>query len=130
LLPRPLRSLFVLATAVLSGGILLAGPATAAGPVDAAKALAAPDLPGANDWSCKPSPAHPRPVVLVHGTFANGTVNWLAAAPVLASRGYCVFALTYGAKAGVPVLRAIGPVAGSAAQLSTFVDGVLAATGA
>jgi triacylglycerol esterase/lipase EstA (alpha/beta hydrolase family) len=128
--PRSPRSLLVLVTAVLTGGILLAGPATAAGPVDAAKALAAPDLPGANDWSCKPSSAHPRPVVLVHGTFANGTVNWLAAAPVLASRGYCVFALTYGAKAGVPVLRAIGPVADSATQLSTFVDGVLAATGA
>jgi triacylglycerol esterase/lipase EstA (alpha/beta hydrolase family) len=113
----------------MTGGIMLSGPAGAADPIDAAKALAAPDLPGANNWSCKPSAAHPRPVVLVHGTFANGTVNWLSDAPILASRGYCVFALTYGAKAGVPVLRAIGPVADSAAQLSTFVDGVLAATG-
>jgi triacylglycerol esterase/lipase EstA (alpha/beta hydrolase family) len=126
---RTLRSLLVIATAALSGGIILSGPAGAADPVDAAKALAAPGLPGANDWSCKPSAAHPRPVVLVHGTFANGTVNWLSDAPILASRGYCVFALTYGAKAGVPVLRAIGPVADSAAQLSTFIDGVLAATG-
>jgi triacylglycerol esterase/lipase EstA (alpha/beta hydrolase family) len=129
--PRPLRSLLAIAT-FLSGAIVLSSPlaASAADPVDAAKALAAPNLPGANNWSCRPGAAHPRPVVLVHGTFANGTVNWLAASPVLASRGYCVFALTYGAQAGVPVLRAIAPVADSAAQLSTFVDGVLAATGA
>ena len=126
---RAPRSVLVIATAALTGGIMLSGPAQAADPVAAAKALAAPDLPGANNWSCKPSAAHPRPVVLVHGTFANGTVNWLSDAPILAARGYCVFALTYGAKAGVPVLRAIGPVADSAVQLSTFVDGVLAATG-
>jgi triacylglycerol esterase/lipase EstA (alpha/beta hydrolase family) len=126
---RTPRSLLVIAIATLTGAIMVSSPAEAADPVDAAKSLAAPGLPGANNWSCKPSAAHPRPVVLVHGTFANGTVNWLADAPILASRGYCVFALTYGAKAGVPVLRAIGPVADSAAQLSTFVDGVLAATG-
>ena len=127
--PRALRSLLTVATALL--GVTQLGPAAhAADPVDAAKALAAPGLPGANSWSCRPSAAPPRPVVLVHGTFADGTVNWLAASPILASRGYCVFALTYGARAGVPVLRAIGPVADSAAQLSTFVDGVLAATGA
>lgn len=125
---RALRSLLALAVA----GLALTAPGTAHAddPIDAAKALAAPGLPGANDWSCKPSAAHPRPVVLVHGTFANGTVNWLVDAPILASRGYCVFALTYGAQPGVPVLRAIAPVADSAAQLSTFVNGVLAATGA
>ena len=125
---RALRSLLALAVA----GLALTAPGTAHADdtIDAAKALAAPDLPGANDWSCKPSAAHPRPVVLVHGTFANGTVNWLVDAPILASRGYCVFALTYGAQPGVPVLRAIAPVADSAAQLSTFVNGVLAATGA
>lgn len=131
MLPR-LRSLLAIATAVITGGLFLTAPvsAYASDPIDAAKALAAPDLLGANDWSCRPSAAHPRPVVLVHGTFANGTDNWATDAPILALNGYCVFALTYGAMPGIPVLRAIAPVADSAAQLSTFVDGVLAATGA
>jgi triacylglycerol esterase/lipase EstA (alpha/beta hydrolase family) len=114
---------------MLISGCLLAGPAEA-DTIGDAKALAAPGVPGANDWSCQPSAAHPRPVVLVHGTFANGSVNWPVASSALAARGYCVFALTYGEMPGVPLLRAIGPVARSAAQLSTFIDGVLAATGA
>jgi triacylglycerol esterase/lipase EstA (alpha/beta hydrolase family) len=128
---RRLRPLFLSLTSVLACGLLLtqASPAQADAIGDA-KALAAPGLLGANDWSCRPSSAHPRPVVLVHGTFANGSLNWTAAAPALAAHGYCVFALTYGAVPGVPVLRAIGPVDGSAAQLATFVNGVLAATGA
>jgi triacylglycerol esterase/lipase EstA (alpha/beta hydrolase family) len=107
-------------------------PALTAGadPVAAAKALAAPLVPGANNWSCRPGSAHPRPVVLVHGTFANGSVNWLTIAPALAADGYCVFALTYGEQPGIPILRATAPVPDSAAQLATFVDGVLAATGA
>src|SRR2546429_9145289 len=32
--------------------------------------------PGSNIWSCRPSAADPRPVVLVHGLFANKTDNW------------------------------------------------------
>jgi triacylglycerol esterase/lipase EstA (alpha/beta hydrolase family) len=126
---RGLRSLPLPFAAVLIFSLLFAPPARADAIADA-KALAAPGVPGANDWSCRPRAAHPRPVVLVHGTFANGTVNWPVAAPAFASRGYCVFALTYGAAPGVPVLRGIGPVADSAAQLATFVNGVLAATGA
>ncbi|MEV5748535.1 alpha/beta fold hydrolase [Actinoallomurus sp. NPDC052308] len=130
--PRLLRTLCLTAAAALSC-VLLTGVSTAAhaaDPVDAAKALAAPGVPGANDWSCRPSAAHPRPVVLVHGTFASGSVNWLTVAPALAARGYCVFALTYGEVPGVPVLRAVAPVASSAGQLATFVTGVLAATNA
>ncbi|AUG80579.1 lipase [Kitasatospora sp. MMS16-BH015] len=85
--------------------------------------------PGANDWSCRPTAAHPDPVVLVHGTFENQNDNWHAAAPLLADNGYCVYAFNYGAAQGDPI-QGTGPVAVSAGQLASFVDRVLAATGA
>jgi len=88
--------------------------------------------PGANNWSCKPSAAHPRPVVLVHGTFENMADNWQALSPLLYDNGYCVFALNYGAYAGSGSvgIDATGPIEDSASQLSAFVRKVLAATGA
>jgi len=85
--------------------------------------------PGSNDWECTPSAAHPNPVVLVHGTFGNMTVSWQALAPLLANRGYCVFALDYGGETGSQT-KATGDIPTSAAQLGAFVDEVLAATGA
>jgi len=88
--------------------------------------------PGANDWSCQPSKEHPRAVVLVHGLFANMTDDWQTMSPLLANNGYCVFALTYGndASAGSPQdqFGGLAPMEQSAAQLSAFVDRVLAAT--
>ncbi|MFF7280134.1 alpha/beta fold hydrolase [Streptomyces griseorubiginosus] len=94
-----------------------------------AQAATAPSA-GWNDWSCKPSTAHPRPVVLVHGTFANSVDNWLALAPYLENRGYCLFSFDYGQLSGVPLIHGLGPIDKSAEQLKTFVDKVLAATGA
>ena len=90
--------------------------------------------PGANDWSCRPTAAHPRPVVLVHGLFANMSDNWQTTSPLLANNGYCVFALTYGVTSAplVPGFEFGGltTMEQSAGELSAFVDRVLAATGA
>ncbi|MEU9503416.1 alpha/beta fold hydrolase [Streptomyces sp. NPDC048196] len=98
-----------------------------------ATAPASADAPtvrsGWNDFSCKPSTAHPRPVVLVHGTLGNSVDNWLGLAPYLVARGYCVFSLDYGQLPGVPLFYGLGPVDASAGQLATYVDRVLAATG-
>ena len=88
--------------------------------------------PGANNWSCKPSAAHPQPVILVHGTFADMSDSWQALSPLLYDEGYCVFALNYGSYNGSGSLGvyATGDIATSAQKLSGFVDKVLAATGA
>ena len=111
----------------------------------AAAALAAPAAaladqytdaspPGANDFSCKPSAAHPNPVVLVHGLGATMEANWYWMAPRIAAQGYCVFALTYGlTTSNPPPFNDFGGTVrmeDSALQLSAFVDRVLAATGA
>jgi len=88
--------------------------------------------PGANDWSCEPSATHPRPVVLVHGTFADRSNSWQAISPLLANEGYCVFALNYGSHGGSGALGiyGTGDIPRSASELGAFVDRVLAATGA
>lgn len=89
--------------------------------------------PGSNDFGCKPSAAHPNPVVLVHGTGGSRQTNWATYVPMLKNQGYCVFALTYGAQPGPWPLTSLGGmtrIEDSAAQLATFVDRVLAATGA
>ncbi|MFI1925360.1 MULTISPECIES: triacylglycerol lipase [unclassified Streptomyces] len=116
---RPLAALLLAAAAATV-------PATAAH----ADSTATASSSGWNDYRCKPSAAHPRPVVLVHGTFGNSVDNWLGLAPYLTVRGYCVFSVDYGQLPGVPFFNGLGPIDKSAAQLSTFVDKVLAATGA
>jgi triacylglycerol esterase/lipase EstA (alpha/beta hydrolase family) len=89
-----------------------------------------PDLvpPGTNDWTCKPSAAHPNPVVLVHGTWENAYDNWAYIAPRLQASGECVYALNYSTK-NAP-FNGTGDIKASAGELSTFVDKVLAQTGA
>ncbi len=133
-----LRTLTAAATAVL---VMVVGarPAEAAAyPVDRhfgtgfLRGFLTPTVPppGADDWSCKPSAAHPNPVVLVHGTFANMNDNWRGAAPLLADNGYCVYAFNYGGvSAGAPI-QGVGPIEAGAAKLKSFVDRVLTASGA
>ncbi|WP_223184237.1 triacylglycerol lipase [Streptomyces sp. CBMA152] len=93
------------------------------------------DPPGADDWNCRPSAAHPRPVVLVHGTYENRYNNWARMSPELKAQGYCVYALDYGDTddAGValaPTVKGYGDIKKSSKELAAFVDKVLAASGA
>jgi triacylglycerol esterase/lipase EstA (alpha/beta hydrolase family) len=134
----------LLAAAVIAGGSY-AAPASAAplpvvysGTAALANATLRPDTApaGSNNWSCVPSAAHPRPVVLVHGTVENMTYNWYSLSPLLADEGYCVFAFNYGQLDGVHVglpgsarTGGVAPVTDSAHQLATFVDRVRSATG-
>jgi triacylglycerol esterase/lipase EstA (alpha/beta hydrolase family) len=112
-----LRRIALLA-AVLATLAAAAAPARAA---DVTDLLPAPPPPGANDWSCRPTAAHPSPVVLVHGTFEGAYDNWFDVSPQIKAAGYCLFALEYGD-------RGTGDIAASAGQLARFVDAVLAAT--
>lgn len=121
---RPVAALLLAACATLTP--------SAAAQADSATESAVDSAPhsGWNNYSCKPSATHPRPVVLVHGTLGNSVDNWLALAPYLVNRGYCVFSLDYGQLPGVPLFNGLGPIDKSAEQLDTYVDEVLAATGA
>ncbi|MFI6090364.1 esterase/lipase family protein [Streptomyces sp. NPDC051218] len=117
----------LLMTLLVTGLLTLTPAATSA---SAAPAAPAATSRGWNDYDCKPSAAHPRPVVLVHGTFGNSIDNWLVLAPYLVKRGYCVYSLDYAQLPGVPFFNGLGPIDKSAEQLDGFVDKVLASTGA
>lgn len=116
------RIVIAAVTAVLALGAVMMSTVTA--PAGAASSPTKPVSPyGANKWDCKPSAAHPYPVILVHGTYGdqqsvNDYLSWY-----LTASGYCVFALDYG-------FYGTNAVAQSAGELSVFVDKVLAATGA
>lgn len=85
--------------------------------------------PGVNVSGCKPSAAHPRPVVLVTGTFGNMTDDWAGLGPTLANQGYCVYSTPVGGDPNV-LVQTTGPVVTSAKQIASFVGQVLAQTGA
>ncbi|MFC8917538.1 esterase/lipase family protein [Streptomyces sp. NPDC057116] len=85
--------------------------------------------PGANDWNCKPTEKHPRPVVLIHGTYENAYNNWSELSPKLKEEGYCVFAGNFGAPMG-EVIKGKAAIPESAKEVARFVDRVLTRTGA
>jgi triacylglycerol esterase/lipase EstA (alpha/beta hydrolase family) len=114
------RPAVLLATAAAAAALALT---VSAGSSSAATTDVSP--PGSNDFSCKPSAAHPYPVILVPGTYETMAKNWAVMSPQLKSAGYCVFSLNYGVEYTVP---ASGPIEKSAAELGTFVKRVLGAT--
>ncbi|HXP38577.1 MAG TPA: alpha/beta fold hydrolase [Solirubrobacteraceae bacterium] len=89
-------------------------------------------LSGGNN-NCKPTAAHPYPVVLVHATFADEGSNFVTLAPLLANNGYCVYSFNYGKTILSGLLGSIdglGNIEHSAEELSSFVSTVLSKTGA
>jgi pimeloyl-ACP methyl ester carboxylesterase len=108
--------------------LLLIAPASALAADEPLPPQGAPPA-GTNDFSCKPPAKHPYPVVLVHGTFENMTESWNVFVPTLKRLGYCVFALDYG-NSPLPGINGVGDIPTSARQLQTFVNQVLAKTGA
>jgi esterase/lipase len=102
-----LLSLAAIVAALLT--VLFGGTATAA-----TNPTPGPFPPGTNN--CRPTAVHPYPVVLVHGTFENAAQNWAALAPYLEARGYCVYALNYGANGTQEIHH-------SAIELMNFIQG-------
>jgi triacylglycerol esterase/lipase EstA (alpha/beta hydrolase family) len=86
--------------------------------------------PAGANVPCRPSAAHPYPVVLVEGTFASMFNSFEAVSPDLVNNGYCVYAFNYGQTLPGTGIFATGNISASAAQLSTEVNKVLSATGA
>jgi triacylglycerol lipase len=114
----------LMALAALSFGLCAAAPAQAIPPFGTVWTLKPGiDPPGVNAWKCKPTAAHPAPVVLVHGTWMDRSISWNTIGPKLYLDGYCVFSLDYGN-------RGTQKVADSAVEVSAFIDRVLTATGA
>jgi triacylglycerol esterase/lipase EstA (alpha/beta hydrolase family) len=137
------RLLVAAAISMIAACALSAAPALAAAPASTplpviyngfygyshSSSTASP--PGANT-GCKPSSAHPYPVILVHGTFEDMSDNWQALSPLLYDNGYCVYALNYGSYngSGAYGVYGTGEIAASAGQLGQFVQTVLQQTGA
>src|ERR1700753_4183712 len=102
LLPHP-RTLRRCAARLLAAALLAAPAALAPVP---ARADAAPAFSsGIDDFGCRPSAEHPRPLVLLHGTFVNPAEQWPIGGPYFANLGYCVFELDYGQYEGIPLVH-------------------------
>lgn len=88
-------------------------------------------LAGVNDWNCKPSAAHPYPVVLEHASLVNFGSNFVKLAPRLKNAGYCVFAENYGMTIwSAGRVGGLGKATDSVNSFSSFVSRVLSTTGA
>lgn len=110
-----------IAAAVLA----FAGIAVAAAP----SASAAPSS-GFNDWSCRPSAAHPQPLLLLHGLGGNGPGNYATLGPYLAGLGYCAYSPTYGEEFAPFPVGGLVSIDQSAHEIAGVLDHILASTGA
>lgn len=83
----------------MGSGMATAESAAPTGSADLGSAAAVeelfPALGWANDPECVPSPEHPQPVLLIHGTWSVAEDMEALATP-LVDAGYCVYSLEYG----------------------------------
>ena len=75
------------------------------------------------DVQCTPTKERPTPVILLHGTRSDKTINWQYLGPELAGLGFCVYSLD------MPD-RGQAPIAESVAALATRVEEVIQETDA
>ncbi|MCD2144938.1 alpha/beta fold hydrolase [Gordonia paraffinivorans] len=137
---RLLRSGFLAAATGLAAALALAPGAAHAAPfpvtTDVNQAVAdhyfspATEAPaGSNRWDCRDDQGRD-PVILLHATAMNQSANWAYLAPTLANAGYCVFSTTYGQASWSGNTGGLGNKERAAGQVASFLDRVLAATGA
>ncbi|KAF9933866.1 hypothetical protein BGZ75_003871 [Mortierella antarctica] len=88
---------------------------------------AAPKWGGYNDFNCKPSPAHPNPLIMLHGLMGV-SLEFSYLAPRFALKGYCVFAKDYGHVKEIPILGGLADLMVSGQEVSDLVDRVLNST--
>ncbi len=110
-------------------GAVVSTAATVLAVVSASPASASAPSSGFNVAGCRPSAAHPNPVVLLHGLGSSGTQTFSLIGPYLAGAGYCAFSVDYGANNAFSP-NGFEPIAESAAQIAAFVEQVRANTGA
>jgi triacylglycerol esterase/lipase EstA (alpha/beta hydrolase family) len=145
---RPAAALAaILAAAGLVAAAVARAPGAAATPAAVGSYPVGSSATGYTDWltapnanppgvntGCRPSAAHPEPVVLLEGTTSRIVASFARLGPTLANAGYCVYGLNYGSTALTTATHgtvgAMGDIAASAGQLSTFVNQVLARTAA
>lgn len=90
----------------------LAIPATAAADPVTRPAMPSPGVsaPGV-DADCTPSKEHPVPVILLHGTRADKTINWAYLGPELVDLGYCVYSLDFPDRGQAPIAQSVAALA-------------------
>ncbi|WBQ03917.1 alpha/beta fold hydrolase [Kribbella sp. CA-293567] len=118
-----MRNVLRRTAASLVAAVLLATTLTAS-------AQAAAPRSGFDNWACKPSAAHPNPLVLLHGLGGNGPGNYSFLGPYLAAKGYCAYTLTYGQATPLIPVGGTVSIVQSSAQIEAFVDRVRQSTGA
>ena len=75
------------------------------------------------DVGCIPTQQRPTPVILLHGTRSDKTINWQYLGPELAAAGFCVYSLDLPDRGQAPITESV-------AALATRVEEVLQETGA